>query len=118
MTNIGQQISFFDPNLKHAYAQRWSLGVQYELPLGFVIDTAYVANRGTRLAVQRNYNATPNRYLSALPTRDQATINFLSQQFPNPFRGLNPIFGENMSREQLLRPFPAFGAVNIEEPIG
>lgn len=118
LTNIGQAVSFFNSNLKHAYAQRWSLGIQYQLPLGFVIDSAYVANRGTRLAVTRNYNATPNRYLSQLTTRDQATINSLSQQFPNPFRGLNPIFGANTSREQLLRPFPAFGAVNVEEPIG
>jgi hypothetical protein len=118
LTNIGQSVSFFDPNLKHAYAQRWSLGLQYELPFGFVVDSAYVGNRGTRIAVTRNYNATPNRYLSTLPTRDQTTINFLSQQFPSPFRGLNSIFGNNISREQLLRPFPHFGAVNVEQPIG
>jgi hypothetical protein len=118
LTNINQGVSFFDPNLKHAYAQRWSLGIQYELPAGFVVDSAYVANRGTRLAVSRNYNATPNRFLSTLATRDLTTINFLSQQFPNPFRGLNPIFGNNISREQLLRPYPAFGAVTVEEPIG
>ncbi|MFN0122953.1 MAG: TonB-dependent receptor domain-containing protein [Blastocatellia bacterium] len=118
LTNIGQAVSFFDPNLKHAYAQRWSLGIQYELPFGFVLDSAYVANRGTRIAVTRNYNATPNRYLSTLPTRDQTVINSLSQQFPNPFRGLNSIFGANTSREQLLRPYPHFIAVNVEEPIG
>ncbi len=118
LTNIGQAVSFFDPNMKQAYAQRWSLGFQYELPFGFVVDSAYVANRGTRLAVTRNYNATPNRYLSTLATRDQTTINFLSQQFSNPFRGLNSVFGNNTSREQLLRPFSAFGAVNVEEPIG
>jgi hypothetical protein len=118
LTNIGQAISFFNPDMKHAYAQRWSFGLQYQLPLGFVVDSAYVANRGTRLAVTRNYNATPNRYLSTRTVRDQATINFLSQQFPNPFFGLNPIFGRNISREQLLRPFPHFGAVNVEEPIG
>ncbi len=118
LTNIGQNISFFDPNLKQAYAQRWSLGIQYELPFGFIFDSAYVANRGTRIAVSRNYNATPNRYLSTLATRDQTTINFLSQQFPNPFRGLNSIFGANISREQLLRPYPHFGTVTVEEPIG
>jgi hypothetical protein len=119
LTNIGQSISFFDPNMKQAYAQRWSLGLQYELPLGFVADAAYVANRGTRLAVTRNYNATPNQYLSVSPTRDQATINFLSQQFSNPFFGLDPIFtNRNTSREQLLKPFPHFGAVNVEESIG
>ncbi|HEX4949438.1 MAG TPA: TonB-dependent receptor [Blastocatellia bacterium] len=118
LTNIGQNVAFFDPKMKQAYAQRWSLGFQYELPWGFVLDSAYVANRGTRLAVSRNYNATPNRYLSTLATRDQTTINFLSQQFPSPFRGLNPVFGNNISREQLLRPFPAFGSVSVEEPIG
>lgn len=118
LTNIGQAVSFFNPDMKQAYAQRWSLGLQYELPWGFVLDSAYVANRGTRLAVSRNYNATPNRYLSTLTTRDQTTINFLSQQFPSPFRGLNSIFGNNISREQLLRPFPHFGAVTVEEPIG
>jgi carboxypeptidase family protein/TonB-dependent receptor-like protein len=121
VTNVGQAITFFDPNMKHAYAQRWSLGLQYELPLGFVADAAYVANRGTRLAVTRNYNATPNRYLSTKTVRDDATINFLSQQFQNrnPFFGLNPIFtSRNITREQLLRPFPHFAAVNVEEPIG
>lgn len=120
LTNIGQAISFYDPNMKQAYAQRWSLGWQYELPWGFVVDSAYVANRGTRLAVTRNYNATPNRYLSTLPTRDQATINFLGQTFvnANPFRGLNSIFTNNITRQQLLSPYPAFGAINVEEPIG
>jgi hypothetical protein len=118
LTNVGQSISFFNPNMKHAYAQRWSLGLQYQLPLGFVLDSSYVANRGTRLAVQRDYNATANSLLSKSPTRDQTTINFLSQQFTNPFRGLNSIFGANISREQLLRPFPHFGAVTTEEPIG
>ncbi len=119
LTNIGQAITFFDPNLMHAYAQRWSFGLQYEMPLGFVLDAAYVANRGTRLAVSRNYNATPNRYLSTRPERDLTTINFLSQMFDNPFFGLNPIFtNQRISREQLLRPYLHFGAVNVEEPIG
>jgi len=56
--------------------------------------------------------------LSTLPTRDQTTINFLSANFPNPFAGLNPIFGANISRANLLRPFPEFGDINVEEPIG
>jgi hypothetical protein len=121
LTNIGQSITFFNPNMKHAYAQRWSFGLQYQLPHGLVVDAAYVANRGTRLAVTRNYNATPNRYLSTKRERDLPTINFLSQVFQNtnPFFGLNPIFNSrSITREQLLRPFPHFGAINVEEPIG
>jgi hypothetical protein len=118
LTNIGQGLSFFDPNLKNSYSQRYSLGIQRELPLGFVADVGYVGNRGTRIAVFRNYNATPARYLSTLPTRDQARIDFLSANFANPFSGLNSIFGANISRANLLRPYPEFGDITVEEPIG
>jgi len=118
LTNIGQGLTFFDPNLKHSYSQRYSLGIQRELLWGFVADVGYVGNRGTRIAVFRNYNATPARFLSTLPTRDQARIDFLSANFSNPFSGLNPIFGANISRANLLRPFPEFGDINVEEPIG
>ncbi len=118
LTNIGQAVTFFDPGMKHPYSQRWSLGVQRELPWGFVADVSYVGNRGARIPVFRNYNNTPARFLSTSPTRDQATINFLSAAVPNPFAGLNPIFGTTISRGNLLKPFPHFGDVRVEEPIG
>jgi hypothetical protein len=118
LTNIGQALTFFNPNMKQPYAQRWSLGVQRELPLGFVADVSYVGNRGTRIPVFRNYNNTPAQYLSRSPTRDQATINFLSAVSPNPFAGLDPIFGANISRGNLLKPYPQFGDIRVEEPIG
>jgi len=117
-TNLGQSIEFYDYNRKHPYAQRWSFGIQRALPGQFLIDASYVGNRGTRLPVSRELNATPARYLSTLPTRDQQTINFLTAQFPNPFQGLNPIYGSTISRANLLRPFPQFGNVSVIEPIG
>jgi len=117
-TNLGQGVeAYFRPN-KQGYAQRWSLGVQHVLPGQLLLDTSYVANRGTRLDVQRNMNATPNEYLSRSPVRDQARIDYLSQQIPNPFRGTNPIYGANITRANLLKPFPHFGDINLEEPTG
>jgi hypothetical protein len=104
--------------MKQGYSQRWSFGLQQILPAQFLVDVSYVANRGTRLDVTRNWNATPAEYLSRSPVRDQARIDFLSAQFPNPFRGIDPIYGANSSRANLLRPFPQFGAVNAEESIG
>jgi len=68
--------------------------------------------------VFRNYNNTPARYLSTSPTRDQTTINSLTATFPNPFSGLNPIYGTTISRENLLKPYPEFGGISAEEPIG
>ena len=117
-SNLGQTLTaYYRPNLQ-GYAQRWSFGVQRLLPGQLVVDTSYVANRGTRLDVEREVNATPNQYLSTLPARDQPRIDSLSQQFPNPFRGTDPIYGANISRANLLRPFPQFGSITLELPVG
>jgi len=118
LTNIGQNVNGFPDTRKNAYAQRWSFGLQREVGGGFLVEASYVGNRSTRLNVLRNMNNTPAQYLSKSPVRDQATINFLSQNFPNPFRGTNPIYGANQSRGNLLKPYPQFGDVNIYEPIG
>ena len=118
MTNIGQNVTAFPDSRKNAYSQRWSAGLQRTLPGQFLVEATYVGNRSTRLNVVRNLNFTPAQYLSTSPVRDQETINYLSQNFPNPFRGTDPIFGANMSRGDLLRPFPHFGQVNIHEPVG
>jgi hypothetical protein len=95
--------------------QRWQLGFQRELPMGFVGEITYVGNRGTHIEVTRNINATPLEYLSTSPTRDQARIDYLSRNIPNPFSGLVPtgtfLAGANIARERLLRPFPQFDQV-------
>ncbi len=117
-TNLGQGIDFHARNRRRAYSQRWSLGVQRLLPWNFLLDTSYVGSRVTRMAVERNYNVTPAEYLSTSPTRDQETIDYLSATFPSPFFGIDPIYGRNMSRGNLLRPYPHFGAISGDEPIG
>lgn len=117
-TNLGQSLAPYYYPMKQGYAQRWSLGVQHVLPGSLLLDTSYVANRGTRLDVTRELNATPNEYLSRSPLRDQPAIDYLSRAFPNPFRGTNPIYGANISRANLLRPYPQFGSITQEEPIG
>ncbi|MDX1983336.1 MAG: hypothetical protein SFV51_23900, partial [Bryobacteraceae bacterium] len=117
-TNLGQGLTPYYRNMKQGYAQRWSFGLQHVLPGQFLVEGSYVANRGTRLDVSRQLNATPAEYLSRSPLRDQTTIDFLSRQFANPFRGTNPIYGANITRANLLRPFPHFGGIAVEEPIG
>jgi hypothetical protein len=117
-TFLGQSITFFDQNPLTPYQQRWELGIQREIGKGFVAEAAYVGNRGTHLQVGRNINATPIQYLSTLPTRDQARIDYLSRNVPNPFAGLMPATASGtfrsstIARERLLRPFPQFDAVN------
>lgn len=117
-TSLGQGFSFYDPNLKHGYSQRWSFSLQHMLPAQFLGEAAYVANRGTRLAIQREFNATPNSALSRSSSRDPGTINSLSQQFPNPFFGLAPSYPRTITRANLLRPYPHFGSLTANVPDG
>ncbi len=116
--NLGQSISFHDQERKRTYSQRWSLGFQRLLPAQFVGEASYVGSRVTRLMVNRDYNVTPAQYLSTSPVRDQATINFLSASFPSPFYGIDPIYGQNISRANLLRPYPHFGSITGTNPVG
>ena len=117
-TSLGQGFTVYDPNLKHAYSQRWSLSAQRMLPGQTVAEVSYVANRGTRLNILRDFNALPNQYLSTADVRDEGRIASLAQVFPNPFFGLAPSYGGTISRANLLRPYPQFGNLNSLVPDG
>jgi hypothetical protein len=117
-TFLGQSITFFNARPLSPYMQRWQLSVQRELPAGFTAEVGYVGNRGTHIEITRNINATPLQYLATGPFRDQARIDYLSANVPNPFVGLMPASAgtafrsTNIARERLLRPFPQFDSVN------
>jgi outer membrane receptor protein involved in Fe transport len=117
-TSLGQAISFFNPNLNPPYSQRWSFGIQRQLPGAFLLDASYVGNRTTHIAVTQQINNTPAQYLSTSPARDQNAINYLTQQFPNPFFALNSVFTANTSRASLLQPYPEFGNITVLQPQG
>src|SRR6202011_4790588 len=66
-------------------------------------------------ANQQKFGLVANQYLSTSPLRDQATINLLSAQVPNPFYPLLPgtsLSGTTVARSQLLLPFPQFTGIN------
>ena len=119
LTNVGQALTFFGDRRKHPYAQRWSLGLQQELPGKFMVEASYVGNRATRLAINRDLSYTPAQYLSTSPVRDQATIDFLGRTSPNPYFGLNPIYTSTITRANLLRNFSEFSSVQLTgDPAG
>ncbi|HJZ95717.1 MAG TPA: carboxypeptidase regulatory-like domain-containing protein, partial [Candidatus Solibacter sp.] len=84
-TNLGQNITINNQNLKTPYSQRWQFAVQRSLPANSVIEVSYVGNRGVRQLIMKNLDALPDQYLSTSPVRDQNTINFLGAQVANPF---------------------------------
>jgi hypothetical protein len=119
-TFLGRAVSYFKADAANPYMQRWSLGLQQQLPKLWLLDISYLGNRGTRLAANRQFDPIPNSVLSKSPTRDTATINFLSAAFPNPFFPLpgSNIAGNTVARSQLLRPYPQFTGITTNEPQG
>lgn len=119
-TGLGGGISFFNQNPDVSKQFRYQVGLQRELPAGFVLEAMYVGNYGYNIEIGRNINAIANSQLSTDTSRTTAmgTINtFLTAQVANPFRGLAEFagtpFGTNatIARSQLLRPFPQFGDI-------
>src|SRR5439155_12244216 len=95
--------------------------LQRQLPGGAVLEASYVGNRGTRMRVSQDLNAVPAKYLSTLPFRDQAAIDFLGAQVANPFYPLLPktnLAATTVARSQLLRPYPQFSGVSSNLNLG
>ncbi|HYO91881.1 MAG TPA: hypothetical protein VEQ40_09600, partial [Pyrinomonadaceae bacterium] len=121
-TFIGRDIDFVPVDRRNGQAARWSLSFERELPGQWLVEAAYVGNRGFDLTTETDIlNAVPRRFLSTSPVRDQATIDFLNANVANPFQGLAPgtsLNGATVPRQQLLRPFPQFGNIRTRRNDG
>jgi hypothetical protein len=108
---------------RNPYSQRWSFGMQRELPLNAILRATYIGSRSVRLMINRNYNAIPLQHLSTSPVRDQPKIDWMNANVPNPFRGVSGVTSglstnTTMTRAQLLRPYPHYGDFSMGEPLG
>jgi outer membrane receptor protein involved in Fe transport len=117
-TNLGQSLNFYRQTRKNPYAQRWSFGFQQLLPQKFLLEASYIGNRGTRLEIPREINATPGQYLSTSFFRDQETIDYMSERLSSPFKGVDPIFGSTITRTAMLKPYPHFGSITFDDNVG
>ncbi len=117
-TYLGQGFGVYPTSRLQPYSQRWSFNFQRELPLEFLLDLSYVGNHAIRTQVNRDLNYTNPAYLSTSPNRDPATISFLTQTFPNPYYGINSVYGKTITRAQLLSTYSQFGAIQQLDPIG
>ncbi len=116
-TYLGRSFNFYNPNPQNPYSVRWTLDVQRELGHGMVFEIGYTGNHSVHLTMNRQLDYIPPQYLSTSPVRDQAVIDRLSANVPNPFAGLLPGTSNNGSTiafSQLLRPFPQFTGVTMQ----
>jgi len=116
-TNVGNALNYFNQNPRAPRLHKWQLDIQRELPGRLVVEVGYQGARDRDLEYARSPSALPNQYLSISPTRDQATINYLSANLPNPFAGISQFNGTGLAgsvitRQALLSPFPQFSSVS------
>ncbi len=111
--DIGNGISqSFFSSVRTPYTQQWNLSVQYQLPQNFVVEAAYLGNKGTFLI-----NGDPGQPFDQLPTSDLALGSSLLDQVANPFYGKITTIGSSLSqptiqRSQLLRQYPQYNGVS------
>ena len=102
------------------FSHQFSVGVQREMPWGFLLDVSYVGNITRKLPVGLGLNFIPASTLNSLPVGDRPA--FFNAQAPNPMRGLfggGSLNGATIPRSQLLLAYPHFAGVGISDvPIG
>ncbi|HEX8137020.1 MAG TPA: carboxypeptidase-like regulatory domain-containing protein [Pyrinomonadaceae bacterium] len=125
LTRIGLDVGASDDpiistDFRNPKFSRLVLGIQRELPGGFVVEANYVSAWGRDLAVTRNLNFVPRSFLGNTPTTDAAANTFLSANITNPFRNIAPAgspfaTAANITRAQSLLRFPQFTNVFVQE---
>ena len=121
-TDIGNPIQFFNQNPKPDRMRKWTVDIQRQLGKNWMIDIGTSGENGGNLevgngpaSVTTSLDALPDKYLSTLPTRDQANINALTKQVPNPFNipafAGTQLAGSVIPALDLLLPYPQFSSI-------
>src|SRR5262249_20698926 len=108
--------NFVNTNFEVPYVHQFSLGFQYQLPWDSKLELSYVGNRTKKLQTTRLFNEPDLAFRQKCNPLEGGNPAFCNEALPNPFKGLAPFIGTSfytantLSRWQLNRPFPQFGA--------
>jgi hypothetical protein len=114
LTNVGQQVIFIDQDRTAPKVHQYSFDINRELAGNMAVGFEYAGATGRNLLLGGTSNSQLN--INQLDPRHLALGTALNDQVPNPFFGLPPGQGFNVtsptiSRAQSLRPFPQFNHV-------
>ena len=116
--NSGFNRAFFfvNPKFEVPYVHQYSLGFQYQMPWDSKLELSYVGNRTMKLQTTRPFNEPSLEFRKRCNPVEGGNPAFCNEQLANPFKGLAPFIGtsfytaDTLSRWQLNRPYPHFGA--------
>jgi hypothetical protein len=117
LTFLGRGPSFSNPNFVIPDVHQFSIGVQRELPWRTALEVSYVGSRSNH--IEDNFGGY-NEPSAAFQAKCDPTLggnrSYCDELLPNPFFGVHGFEGTTrytnptLSRFELSRPFPAFGA--------
>jgi hypothetical protein len=134
----GRSITFLDREWERARQHRWRIGLQRQIGSLWVTEVAYLGSRTDNIQVGLRLDALPEKYWASGLIRNNALANDLNSLLVNPFNISNfaalqtshPVIyadmrtngfftGANISKAQLLRPYPNMnGLTNGRDPSG
>jgi Carboxypeptidase regulatory-like domain len=114
---LGLGFQYSNPDFVVPKVDNFSLGIQRQLPWNIAAEVSYVGSRTYDAQSQFNGINEPS-----LAFRDKCDVtkggnrNFCNDRLDNPFFGVAGFSGERftsrtLSRYELMRPFPQFGAI-------
>src|SRR5260370_19529807 len=107
-TAIGTNLTGTLHDLNRGYSQQWNFTVQHQPWEGWLIELAYVGNKGTNLFMyNQNLNWLPDSVFNSQGAS-------LGQLVDNPFFGViksAPLAAAQLPKAQLLLPFPHYTAL-------
>jgi len=108
LTGVGTAVAGQLRDAQRGYTGQWNFTVQHEPWNNWLVEAAWVGNRGVRLFAD-------GRNLNQISEANFALGSALGQTVANPFRGIitsGPLSGATITRQQSLLPFPHFTGVN------
>lgn len=109
LTGLGTGIAGQLRDVRRGYSQQWNTTLQYEPWNNWLVEVAWVGNKGTRLqGGSRQLNVLSDALRDQWGTR-------LADSVPNPYAGLmtsGSLTGPTITRMQSLLPYPQFTGVN------
>ena len=106
----GQNVTTNEPNQPSTYSEQWNLDLEKDLGHQFLVDAAYVGNRGVHQQLPAGLNDN-GQGLDQIPDQYLSMGADLLTPVPNPFYGLlqtGNLAGPTVPRGQLLRPYPQY----------
>jgi hypothetical protein len=117
LSYVGRGFNFVNSRFRIPHIDQFSFGLQQMVLPRARLEVTYSASRGADLQSTRTFNEDDADLRDSCNFMLNGNPSICDQQLPNPFFGLEPFndtnwyISRNLSRYQLNRPFPQFGAI-------